>query len=260
MRPFGVQRGGPDRIITLSKDNVIQSLMLGQDREYLVMRLIGPDNDRDTRLVAYIDDVFAANEWRQIDLDIDGGRLKVQVDEAVVLDRDLPLENSPRHWNSSHILVVGNENTGRRPWLGEIAEARIGIGETQHDILRSDEMSMPAEFWSARYAPRLDSIVRFSMGREYFADYVVNLVCFVPLGFLVAARRKRRWSILYAAVVCGAASLCVEFAQIFFSRDPSIYDWILNAGGGTVGAVIAGLLRQRRILAPGERLAPAAPP
>ncbi|MGB5719061.1 MAG: VanZ family protein, partial [Woeseiaceae bacterium] len=221
----------------------------------LVLRLIGPGNDRRDRFVRHFQDVFVANVWRQIDLDIHDGRLQVRIDGTVAMDRDLPERNWPRNWNSSHILALGNEHTGRRPWLGEIAEARIIVGEQQDDLLRSEAMRIPAEFWSARYAPRLDSIIRLEISREYAVDYIVNLVCFMPLGFLLAARRQRGWPVLYAALLCGAASLGVELVQVFFARDTSVYDWLLNTGGGSAGAVIAGLLKKRHILSPGRQRA-----
>lgn len=258
VRPFAVLPGKPDRIFSLSKDHIVQSLMLGQDADELVLRLIGHNDDRRHRYVTHVRDVFVTDEWRQIDLDIQDGRLQVRIDDTLVLDKNLAERNSPRNWNRSHLLALGNEHTGQRPWLGEIAEARIEVGERQDDLLRSGALRIPAEFWSARYAPRLDSIIRLEISREYSVDYIINLVCFLPLGFLLAARRQRGWPVLYAAALFGAASFGVEFVQVFFARDASIYDWILNTGGGSAGAVIAGVLKKRHIIVPGgQRLAAA---
>ncbi len=245
VRPFTVRPGEPDRILTLSRDHIIQSLMVGQDGDALVLRLIGRGNDRGVRWSAWVKDVFAANEWRRIEIDIDTGRLQVRVNDNEVLDVTIPEQNSPRNWNSSHLLALGNEHMGRRPWLGEIAAARIKVGGENYEILKSTTMQMPQKFWSARYSPRLDSIIRFESERHYWSDYFANFICFVPIGFLLAARRKRGRPLLYATVICTAASLGVELSQIFFVRDPSLYDWIFNTGGGAAGAALACLLRQR---------------
>ncbi|MDO4592381.1 MAG: VanZ family protein [Comamonadaceae bacterium] len=78
-------------------------------------------------------------------------------------------------------------------------------------------------------------------------DVNTNIAGYVPLGFLLALGGLRSgwgaWS-LPAAMVAGAAlSLSMEFLQIFLPRRvPSNMDFVTNALGVTLGALVAGAL------------------
>jgi VanZ family protein len=78
-------------------------------------------------------------------------------------------------------------------------------------------------------------------------DLVMNVVMFVPLGFVYALSRSRaRPSTEVAwrgAVVLGAAlSAVVEAAQVFApTRFPSLFDLATNTAGAGIGAWLAGL-------------------
>jgi VanZ family protein len=74
-------------------------------------------------------------------------------------------------------------------------------------------------------------------------DIVVNILGFVPLGFLFAFWRAQangsgRWRSFLLAVVIGALiSLVIEVTQAFIPvRDSSMVDVICNAGGAVLGA------------------------
>ena len=75
-------------------------------------------------------------------------------------------------------------------------------------------------------------------------DVNTNIIGYVPLGFLLALggvrSGMRAWAILWAAL-CGAVlSLSMEFLQIYLPRRvPSNMDFVLNAAGALVGAVLA---------------------
>jgi fluoride ion exporter CrcB/FEX len=74
-------------------------------------------------------------------------------------------------------------------------------------------------------------------------DIVVNILGFVPFGFLFAFWREqvngsRRWRSLILAVFVGALiSLVIEVTQAFIpARDSSMVDVICNTGGAVLGA------------------------
>lgn len=80
-------------------------------------------------------------------------------------------------------------------------------------------------------------------------DITSNLLGYLPLGLLVALVRLRHgagtWAAVGAGVVAGAAlSYGLEVAQqLLPPRVPSLLDWLLNAGGAALGAMLAALLR-----------------
>ena len=84
------------------------------------------------------------------------------------------------------------------------------------------------------------------------ADMLSNLMLYVPLGLLLAARvalgqRRPRWiALLVGAGVSGAASFLIEFGQLFsMSRVASGTDFLMNLSGGVVGAVAGAVFGGR---------------
>ena len=78
-------------------------------------------------------------------------------------------------------------------------------------------------------------------------DVNTNIIGYVPLGFLLALgglRSGLRWAALPLAVLAGALlSLCMELLQIYLPRRvPSNMDFVLNAAGVLIGAMVAGAL------------------
>ncbi len=96
--------------------------------------------------------------------------------------------------------------------------------------------------------PRFDSESRWYMG----SDVVMNLIGFVPLGFMLIglmdrmAKRGGRSAWVVAVGVAFLFSLFLEVAQAWIpSRDSSLLDLMLNTAGAGVGAWL-GLAAARR--------------
>lgn len=78
-------------------------------------------------------------------------------------------------------------------------------------------------------------------------DVNTNIMGYVPLGFLLTLAGWRsgmgRWAVVLAVVGGAGLSLCMELLQIYLpARVSSNLDWMLNAAGAIVGALLAGLL------------------
>jgi len=66
---------------------------------------------------------------------------------------------------------------------------------------------------------------------------VLNWLCFVPLGFVIARLSWIDRPVLAAVLVCACLSLAVESLQIFLPGRYSCFsDWALNTAGGLTGA------------------------
>jgi VanZ family protein len=74
-------------------------------------------------------------------------------------------------------------------------------------------------------------------------DQWSNFLGYVPLGLLMALALLRRGTlaaITGATLLAAGLSYCAEVAQHFLpDRHPSLLDWVLNAGGGALGALLA---------------------
>jgi VanZ family protein len=89
-------------------------------------------------------------------------------------------------------------------------------------------------------------------------DVLINIIAYVPLGFLVARAVMRNVgnarAVLLAAVLTGFTSIAMEAAQMFMpSRIASNVDVLTNSIGGLIGALAAPLFSPTRLL--GLRLA-----
>ena len=74
-------------------------------------------------------------------------------------------------------------------------------------------------------------------------DVWTNILFFIPLGVLVVllpSISERAWhsQIFFASVAAVLLSSCVEVAQVFFSRAPSMADIVYNTLGGAVGGLM----------------------
>jgi VanZ family protein len=84
---------------------------------------------------------------------------------------------------------------------------------------------------------------------RYFIPFDItgNLLAYAPLGGLVALAQLRHgrpaWAAVATGVLLGAGlSYALEITQqLLPPRVPSLLDWVLNAAGATLGALLAGL-------------------
>ncbi len=90
------------------------------------------------------------------------------------------------------------------------------------------------------------------------SDVLINLVAYVPLGFLLAlglaVRRGNLAAVMLAALLAAVLSLAMEGVQMFLpARIASNVDLLTNSTGALFGAMLAPLLSPSGI--PGRRLA-----
>ena len=230
---------GPARIFTISPNFDLRNVTIGQEASDLVVRIRRRNSSHNGLPAFTVPGVFAEAGWRDIEVSVRPESVTIGVDGRRTVSKPLPprpLEN----WNTGFRVALGNEMIGRRPWLGEIAEATVRVEGRQVDYLQAGRMDRPARFWSG-----LD--LRTPLSPTYLLqrdgggmDILLNLAYFVPLGFVLAAARGDRSPLVFAVAVCAVASMGVEIAQLGFeTRGPSIVDLFLNTLGAALGAWFA---------------------
>jgi hypothetical protein len=91
----------------------------------------------------------------------------------------------------------------------------------------------------------------WTLGREHVLDEVVNVLLFLPLGFLMHRWRRRgsspSWTTAGLTLACMALlALGVEFAQYFLPwRYASVVDVIADVSGAAVGVAVDAVLPRR---------------
>jgi len=241
VRTNGQDQGGPARIFTYSLNTSNRNLTVGQEGSDLIVRMRHGFTSLNGTPGYRIKEVFTDSEWHQIDVRVTSSLLEVHVDGETLAAAPLPDQHLER-WDHSYRLALGNELTGDRPWLGYIRKAVVRIGAKSFDYLVSDVLYVPETFTVVKHrAIKLVPFIRDSHYRASFMDWEINLLMFVPLGWLLVMFRRPRPSVFLATILSASVSTTIEITQLLFLADrfPSTEDLILNTLGGAMGAWLA---------------------
>jgi VanZ family protein len=239
--PSSIDQSGPARIFTVSVDTLHRNLTIGQEGSSLIVRLRTTDTTLNGTPPYVLPATFRDSQWSDIDLSICDGQLTLQIDGNVVVSEQLPaapLEN----WDPSYHVALGNELTGDRPWLGEISRAEVEVNGELFNYLNGEVLEQPAFY---RPMPGWKAIMVdpfLSENANSKADAMLNLICFIPLGFVLGFVRPTRGSFWAVVVFVAVLSLLVELCQLGFAqRFPSCLDWLMNVFGAALGVEVARL-------------------
>ncbi len=203
---------GPARIFSISADQRIRNLMVGQQGADLVVRLRTPRTTRNGTPAYQVEDVFDAPEEREVQVAIEGDHVQITIDGRVCVQDTLP-PNSLRDWDTCFPVVLGNEVTGDRPWIGEITQAEVHVGRLTVDCLQPRALYLPAHYWAGKYIQGWCYLHLNNLDSVFLFDALQNLLGFLPLGFSIAWIRRARMPVLAAAVASGVVSLAIECAD-----------------------------------------------
>jgi VanZ family protein len=235
-RTLDVSQTGPARVITFSRDPYALNYTLGQQAHDLIVRLRTDEGNGFGGIERSIAGVFGAAGWHVIHMQIEPGLLSVSVDGQARL-REILHGNPIVRFDPDFGLALGNELSGNRPWRGEVRCAVLRTPMRTVDLLAPGALSIPWRVNRPNQPPQLVPFIRLETG-----DVVINLLGFVPLGFLTGVLfRPRFWREYVAAwTPMAAMSLAIEITQFTLpNRFPSVSDLILNCAGAALGMAIA---------------------
>jgi hypothetical protein len=237
VKPANSSQSGPARIFTISHNTWSRNLTIGQQKDNLVVRVRTLSTNFNGIPDHTLPDVFKAGQSRDIEVAIHSNELHVLIDGVKAATEPLP-PGSLKTWDTLCPVALGNEPTWDRPWLGEIALARLITPRYELDCLRQDISFRPhwlipdGKFKVLGLGPYLNG------QPQLLRDAALNLLLFVPLG-LALVLLNRQPSLLSVLGICLSLSLCIELAQIGIDgRFPSLADWLTNAAGGWLGSVL----------------------
>ena len=115
---------GPARILSYSGGARSRNFSLDQKGHGLVVRLRTSLTGRNDAPVLECDDVFNPGQEQHLIVTYDFKQLCLFVDGQRRVCNQAP-RGDFRNWNPSHELLLGNEITGKRPWLGIIARVAL---------------------------------------------------------------------------------------------------------------------------------------
>ena len=133
--------------------------------------------------------------------------------------------------------------------------ARYSFSESSGSVTHSSassasDLQIPARF-SVPYKPILQSpFANYENTRHYYRDVLVNILGFIPYGFLLFAflvnTRLSRYAVLYSFLSGAVFSFLIELTQGYIpQRDSGFNDVITNGLGALLGALIGAILARR---------------
>jgi hypothetical protein len=288
LKPAQDLSGGVPRILSLIDGTDKEAFYLGQWRRSLIVRWFYYDQ-RGKRRVGEIGAWEALIEGRTKRLTI----VSSQESTGIYLDGEIAKSFQgtaligEKESIRGYSLVLGNSREVKSPWSGtilalnvyehslnerEIARNRNGSPEgapnegliaafaleKHHGASISDVSGNKNTLTVPERVTLRNSILAWPDWRNQkdsspAKDIVVNILGFMPLGFLLAFWRKqangsRRWETILLTIVMGALiSLCIEVTQAFIpARDSSMVDFLCNIVGTAIGG---GLWEARKLIA-----------
>jgi VanZ family protein len=120
-----------------------------------------------------------------------------------------------------------------------------GTGHEIHNAVASGpDLEIPGSFMVPHKALLESPGKEFAADRRYLSDLLLNIVGFVPVGFLVCAylgaTRSRQNAILYAILAGGLLSFVIEVMQAYIpQRVSGTTDIVTNTLGAALGTALA---------------------
>jgi len=115
-----LKQSGPARILSYSIDPLLRNFTVGQSRDQLVVRLRTTKTNLDgTNPHLIIADTFKIKNIQHVVVTYDLSEQRVYINGERRARSDA-LKGDFSNWDPSCKLVIGNEATGNRPWIGKI--------------------------------------------------------------------------------------------------------------------------------------------
>ena len=241
VRATDQEQDGPARIFTLSLNPLRRNLTVGQQGSNLSVRMRHHYTSLNGTPDYTIKDVFSDPDWHQIDIRITSKALEISVDGDTLATAPLP-DRPLESWDPGYRLALGNELSGDRPWRGDIRKAVVRIDAKSFDYLAHNALNNTETFTVVKdRVGQLVPFVNHLYSRGIVVDWAINLLGFVPFGWLLVMFRRPRPGVFLATILSAGVSTTIETCQLLFivDRFPSTEDIILNTLGGAMGAWLA---------------------
>ena len=232
---------GPARIFTVSSGRNRRNITIGQWETNLSVRIRTPYTSLNGTPAYTVKNIFADLDWHQVDVRVTSGFIEIRVDGDTTAVAALP-DSLMDNWDPDYRIAIGNELSGDRPWRGDIRKAVVHIGDRSFDYLDTDALHFPERLTSkSGYVAKLVPFVDLQYAWLAVRDWTINLLGFVPFGWLVVMLRRPHSGIFLAIMLSAGLSTTIEAGQllVFADRFPSTEDIIMNTLGAALGAWLA---------------------
>jgi hypothetical protein len=228
-------------IMMLASDYWHTDFAITQDQRDLVVYLRRPGSDVNGGPPFIIGRILGPKQWTSVTVMLQAGDLRIDVDGRSRLTAHLP-PDSTRIWSQGQI-ALGDEVHGGKPWQGQIRRAQVSTSGYTVDYVRPGRLAIPQSYL---YHP--DHILPFPpLNRGEWLDAFLDMLSFIPLGFLIVLARRPPVRPVSATLIAAAFALLLSAGKFLFDgRHTSLADFVLQVAGGLLGALLASRLAHAR--------------
>ena len=210
-----------------------------QDHSDLLVYLRRPGSDANGDPPFAVDGVLRSQRWNSVDVMLQHDDIRIAVDGPTRLTDHVPAD-SARVWGQGQI-ALGDEVHGGGPWQGKIRLAQVRTAGYVVNYVRPGALSIPKSYF---YFP--DHVLPFPpKGEQQWLDVFLDMVSFIPVGFLIVWARRPPGRAVPATVLAAVLALVLAAGKILFhGRHISLAAIVMEIFGASLGALLASLLAQ----------------
>ena len=257
LRTDSLNQVGPARILSFSRNSACRNFTLAQNGNGLEFRLRTTETDFNGIFPSLlVPGVFDDQTFQQLIVTYDGEKVCLYVD-GQLHPSSIELTGRFDNWGRNHLLIMGDEVPGGRPWSGSIKRVSIydrALGAVEVASLYTGA-SIPGAVYlfpgiqkDRRGMRRIKYRNLFVFSDSVFTlhDCIFNTAGFMPLAILLwlilpeALRRYRFAAGVLLPLMLGlAVSGAIEFAQRgILGRVPCLVDLMYNFVGTLLGCLL----------------------
>lgn len=217
-----------------------------QDHSDLLLYLRSPGSDANGDPPFAVDGLLRSQRWNSVDIKLQHDDIRIAVDGATRLTEQVPAD-SARVWGQGQI-ALGDEVRGGGPWQGKIRLAQVRTSGYVVDYVRPGALSIPKSYF---YFP--NHVLPFPpKGEQQWLDVFLDMVSFIPVGFLIVWARRPPGRAVPATVLAAVLAVVLAAGKILFhGRHISVAAIVMEIFGASLGALLASRLAQSNKGTPG---------
>ena len=226
-------------IMMLASNLFTTDFAVVQDHSDLLVYLRRPGSDANGDLPFVVDGLLRSQRWNSVDLVLQHDDIRIAVDGPTQLTEQVPVD-SPRVWGQGQI-ALGDEVHGGAPWQGKIRLAQVRTAGYVVNYVRPGALSIPKSYF---YFP--DHVLPFPpKGEQQWLDVFLDMVSFIPLGFLIVWARRPPGRTVPTTVLAAVLAVVLAAGKILFhGRHMSVAAIVMEIFGALLGALLASRLAQ----------------
>jgi hypothetical protein len=208
-----------------------------QDHSDLLVYLRRPGSDANGDPPLAVDGLLQSQRWNSVDVMLQHDDMRIAVDGPTRLTEHVPAD-SARAWGQGQI-ALGDEVHGGGPWQGKIRLAQVLTAGGVVDYVLPGALSIPKSYF---YLP--DHVLPFPPnGTRQWLDVFLDMVSFIPVGFLIVLARRPPWRPVPATVLSAALAAVLAAGKLLFhGRHVSVAATVMEILGALLGALLASRL------------------